>query len=414
MRWRGCLPRTGQGCWPRQPAAVALLLRRGGAGALFGSAQDAVFAAALAATDARDEARAERATRVCAALTAHGDGGIAWFEANFEVAGATRRVVTPAQAAARGSGAACVRLCARLASRRAAAHARIAAAATTLPPDMPRGAALAALLASMPLPLLPGSSLANAEDDAVAETACAADLAVAMLRRAAARHAAAVEDAALLRISWARPHSFVPILTAVVFAIRVLPEPLLSDAQLRAAAEADVRLSTLAYLRLEAGRIFCSQVVGMLVCVLAFMIGTMAPTWLKRRASEARHVVVAACLTLTQLIFFWLSLRSAEQLPQPPRVHPLATVARLLFSAQIMVVVSALPHKTAAPMYLFRAVLLCAGTLHPRSLLMPRSWLTSWSMAPHVAVHLWLAWRAWRQHRLELRGAEALHRKKAD
>jgi hypothetical protein len=395
-----------------QPAAVALLLRRGGAGELFGSAPDALFAAALAATDARDEARAARATQICAALTAHGDGGIAWFDATYEVAGATRRVVTPAAAAALGSSAACVRLCTRLASRRAAAHALVAAAAAKLPPDTSRGAALAALLASLPMPMLPGSLLANAEDDA--ETACAADLALAMLRRAAARHAAAVDDAALLRLSLARPYAFVPVLTIAAYVRRVLPEPLLRDAHLRAAAEADAQLSTLAYLRLEAVRVVGSLVFAMLVCVLAFMSATIAPIWFKRRVSKMRDALVACFLTVTQLAFFWLSLRSVEQLPQPPRVHPFATVAKLLFSAQIMETVSALPHKIAAPLYLLRATIVLAATLLPRCLFMPRSWLTSWSLLPHVAIHLWLAWRAWAQHRVNLRDAAALRLKKAD
>jgi hypothetical protein len=127
-----------------------------------------------------------------------------------------------------------------------------------------------------------------------------------------------------------------------------------------------------------------------------------------------RDALVACFLTVTQLALFWLSLRSVEQLPQPPRVHPFATVAKLLFSAQIMETVSALPHKIAAPLYLLRATIVLAATLLPRCLFMPRSWLTSWSLLPHVAIHLWLAWRAWAQHRVNLRDAAALRLKKAD
>ena len=60
------------------------------------------------------------------------------------------------------------------------------------------------------------------------------------------------------------------------------------------------------------------------------------------------------------------------------------------------------------------AAQLVAATALPRCLLLPRSWLTRWTMVPHVGAHLVLAARAWRQHQLELRLRDAVRRHKAD
>jgi hypothetical protein len=298
-------------------------------------------------------------------------------------------------------------LCARLDARRAAAHALLAAAAAALRAaagdDAPRCAALAALLAA-PMP----------PDGCDDETAHAADLAAALLRRAALRAAVAAEEEALRACRWSRLYGYVSAVNAIVFAVLVMPEPLLSNEQLHAAAFANVQLRTLQYLRLEAVRLSVLHAAALLISVAFAVLGRAGTVPLLRRVFRWRHHIVASVMTFIHCFHFWFSLRSAEQLPQLPRVHPLATVVKLLFSMQLAILASKLSPGCATLMYLLRAAQLVAAAALPRCLLLPRSWLTRWTMVPHVGGHLVLAARAWRRHQLELRLRDAARRRKAD
>ena len=361
-----------------QPAAVRLLLARG----VFGDAASALHAAALAACSGDDDVAA-RGAAACGALTMHSAGAAAWFALRVRLG--SNVDATPADVAARGTHPATIALCAALRTRRAAARKLIADAASAVASTTGPELRLAAMVQ-----LLSGSGADAASCNA------AADLAWHLVRHAAGadamRRALSVERTTLCAVEFGGPPMVVSASFIALCMLRVMPLPALTPAQLASLATAGVQLTWLQYLRLECVPIMAAHAYGIADSAVAAALQRLAPLPLLRAAHERRHAARACGIAATQVFALWWSC--AAGLHELPRVQAAAAAARLVVSLQALLIYRRLPPRYCAALCLMRAGVLLYAAAAPGCMLLPRSWLTRVTIAPHIAVFLLAAFRA--------------------
>jgi hypothetical protein len=291
---------------------------------------------------------------------------------------------TPADLAARGTHPATVALCAALRARRAAARKIIADAASAVasaskPVEMRLEATLQ---------LLSGSNAAAGDE--------ATDMAWRVVRRAAtedaARRADAVKRAALCPGEFGGPPMVASAFFIALCMLRVMPLLALTPTQLGSLAAAGTQLTWLQYLRLECIPIMAAHAYSIVDSAAAAALRRLAPLPLLHAAHERRHAARACSIAATQLFALWWSCVAGVH--ELPHVHAAAAAVRLIVSLQALLIYRRLPPRHFAALCIMRAAVLLFASLAPGCLLLPRSWLTRVTIAPHIAVFVLAAFRA--------------------